>query len=220
MANKVACPFCKKEIDATKSKCPSCKKELEVLFWEIETESGNTETYKGEGAEKVIRKKLLSGELKLSDRCRQYVNRIVNIEAGEAIYELKKDKGWKSVKESANKVLTLQELYNPTMAHGKEAAKIAWAIVGLISAVAYLTYYYTGAGHSGFIALLFGIGTIIISATGVGLLILAFIGGMNMLIQILIAMIAGVAIGAVVGWTFGLIIGAIVGSRKEKLLEG
>lgn len=226
MAAKKTCPSCKKEINANAKKCPECQKDLEILYWDIELESGDKALYPGEGAEPSIREQLVSGKLKLSNRCRQYINVLEGVEDGQEHYGLKKEMEWKTLRNYADGVFSLQALYNPFKAYGKRVAKITWAVIGAIVAIGWNMDILLTAGANPLIALVISVVLLLLTPTVVGLGIASFVVGstyrfppFSMAFRTLIAIIIAGLIGGAVGWTLGYLIGALVGFTKKKMLE-
>lgn len=226
MAAKKTCPSCKKQIDENATKCPQCKKELEILFWEIEPEPGNKVLYSGEGAEATIREQLLSGKLKLSDRCRQYINMLERVENGNEHYGLKREMDWKTLRDYANAVFSLQVLYNPVSAYGKRVAQVTWVVIGSIVAIGWNMDILLAAGASPLGAFVISAILLLLTPTVIGLGIASFVVGniyrfppLGMAIRTFIAIIIGGLIGGIVGWTVGYLIGVLIGLTKRKMLE-
>jgi hypothetical protein len=227
MAEKRICPACKKEIKETATRCPECQKQLEILCWEIEQESGQMVLYSGEGAEASIREDLISGKLRLLNRCRQHVKVLERVEQGEEQYGLKKEMEWKTLRDYTDNVSSLQGLYNPVKAYGREVAMTTWKIAGIIIAVGWNTDALLAAGSNPLVAIVISSVLLLLTPTGIGLGIGSVVIGniyhippLGIVIRNFVAIILGILVGGAVGWTLGYVIGALIGLTKEKVLEG
>jgi len=103
------------------------------MVWEIEMDSGEKilidDAYKFEN---FVREKLISGELKLSNRFR-------NFHKAKRQQESPKEADWKIIRNHTDKIFDLEILYNPIKArvkeYGMQAAMLTWKIAGAIIAV-------------------------------------------------------------------------------------
>jgi hypothetical protein len=226
MAALKTCPACKKQIDEKATQCPECKKQLEILYWEIEQTTGEKVLYQDGEAKTSIRDQLLSGQMKLTDRCRQYLHALKSVEDGIDNYSVKNDLGWKTLRDYADKVFDLQVLYNPAMAYGKSTAQTTWVIVGFLVAIGWNADILIAAGANLIVAIVFSLVLLLLTPTVLGLGIASFIlagmyqlPAMGMAIRTFFAILIGALVGAAVGWTFGFAIGALIGLTKKKALS-
>jgi hypothetical protein len=200
---------------------------LEILHWEIEQESGEKALYFGEEAEKALREQLISGKLKLSNRCRQYVNVLERIEEGKEQSGLKQEKEWKTLRDYADGMFSLQKLYNPAKADGKRVARITWMVVGGIVAIGWNMQVLLTAGAPPFIAFVWSVVLLLLIPTVIGFVFgSVVVGGIHGLRPFRVAfgtlgaVLIGALVGGIVGWTFGYLIGIIIGLTKKRVLEG
>ncbi|MCK4816898.1 hypothetical protein KA005_14100 [bacterium] len=226
MAKKTkACPACGKQIDESAKECPECKKQLEILHWEIEQEFGEKVVFLEPNAEESVREQLISGKLKLNNRCRQFINTLQRVEDGKDHYETKQEMEWKTLRDYANSVFSLQVLYNPVQAYGKRVAFITWVIVGAITAIGWNTNILLAAGANPIVAVILSIVLLALLPTVVGLAIASIVVGgiyalppLGMAIRSLIALLIGALVGGAIGWTLGYLIGVLIGTIKKKVL--
>ena len=226
MAAKKTCPACNKQIPEAATECPQCKKQLETLCWEIERESNERVSFSGPGGVESLREKLISGELKLRDRCRQYTKVLERVEASEEHFGVKKEKEWKTLRDYANAEFSLQVLYAPVQACAKRGAMITGIVVGLLVAIAWNTSGLLAVGANPAAAVVLAIGMLLLFPTVIGLIIGSLvvsaiyrIPATGMGFRTLIAAILGLLVGLAVGWTVGYAIGALCGLRVKKVLE-
>jgi hypothetical protein len=227
MSAQKICPSCNTAINPTEKKCPNCKKALELTYWEIELDTGEKTLYVGDEAEANIREHLVSGKLKLVNRCRQYTTALEKVVDGNDQYINKTELEWKSLRDYTDRVFALQVLYDPIKAYGKQAAQTTWIIIGVIVAVGWNADPFLATGANLIVAIIISIVLLLLTPTVIGLIIAAYIAAaifglpatgiaFRSFISILIGMLAGGA----VGWTIGNLIGVIIGSTKKKALEG
>lgn len=226
MATMKSCPSCKKEIDEKLVKCPHCQKQLEIQYWEIEQDNGEKILLTSENAESTIRNNLLTTKLRLTNRARQYTDMLKSIEDGKDQYVTKQDKGWKTLRDYADQVYSLQALYNPIMADGKKMAQNVFTIVGVITAIGWNTIPLVNAGANIVLAILISGVLLILTPTVVGMAIGSFVVGnmygfppFGMAVRTVVAIIVGLIVGGIVGWTLGFGIGALIGLTKKKVLS-
>jgi len=226
MAKKTkACPACKKDIAEDATTCPLCGKQLEILHWEIEQESGEKILIIDPNAADLIREQLLSGKLKLSNRCRQYIKALMKVEEGKDEYGIKKEMEWKTLKDYANSVFSLQVLYNPAGAYGKQTAGYAVYGIGAITAIGWNASALLANG-AGIIATIFwSIVLLFTNLTVIGVFIVSFIISkiydlppFAMAFRSYIALLIGGIVGLVGGWPIGYLIGVFIGLSKKKVL--
>ena len=222
---KKICPACNKEIDELAIECPECEKQLEILCWEIEKESGEKVLFFGKTVEESIREHLLSGKLKLSNHCRQYIKILKRMEEGKEYYGLKKEMKWKTIRAYANSVFSLQVLYSPVKACGKRTAFITWAVIGIVAAIGWNIAALLSFGANPIVAILWSMILLLLTPTVIGLAIGSFVVSkfyslppFGMAFRTLFAIVIGVLIGAAVGWTVGYLIGVSIGAVKKKIL--
>ncbi len=120
------CPACKEQIDEKSKDCPKCQKKLEILYWEIEDQSGNKTVFSESEAESEIKKRLLNREFQITNRCRQFAKELKEVKEGVDEYGLKNEGAYLSIEDYANQVFSLQVLYNPAPAYGKLFARTTW----------------------------------------------------------------------------------------------
>lgn len=226
MAEKKTCPSCQKEIDADAKKCPECQTELEILYWEIETESGEKVLHSGEQSVRSIREELISGKLKLSNRSRQYIEILQRVEDGKRDYGLKEEMEWKILRDYADQEFQLQVLYRPVPAYGKRVAQITAVIFGVIVAIGWTMDILLAAGINPLIALVISIALLGFTPTVVGLGIIAFGVGVayditffSLIVRPPLALIAGLIVAIVVGLPIGFMIGVLIGLTRKKVLK-
>jgi hypothetical protein len=223
---KKLCPACQKEINESAKKCPKCNKKLEILNWEIEWDSGQKLQLSGPDAENSIRDQLISGQLKLENRCRQFVTSLQSVKDEKEYYEVKQEKDWKTLRDYANDIFSLQVLYDPQRAYGKKFALITTAIIGIITAIAWDSDLLLTVGANPIMAIICSVLLIALSPTVIGLFIASAIVGriyhlspFGLAVRTFVALFIGVVIGLVVGWTIGYLIGVVIGKTKKKVLE-
>jgi uncharacterized membrane protein YccC len=207
---KKTCPACMKKIDESAKECPECKKSLEILHWEVEKESGEKVVCSGPNAKDTIRDQLISGELNLINRCRQFTTVLQSIQDEKDHYEIKKEKDWKTLRDYANTSFSLQVLYNPVQAYGKRAAIITAATIGIITAIAWDTEMLLATGANPFLAVILSILLLTLTPTVIGLAIASYVVGgiyrlppFGMAFRTFFSIIIGALVGAAVGWTIG-----------------
>lgn len=227
MAKKTKeCPACQKQISDDAKECPECKKTLEILHWEIELGSGEKLLFFEPTAEETIREHLVDRKLNLSNRCRQFIKSLARVEAGQDHYETTKELEWKTLRDYADKVFSLQVLYNPVQAYGKLAARITWIASGIIVAIVWNTEMLL-ANDAGIVgAILWSIVLLLTSPTIIGVGIVSFIVSrvydlppFAMAFRTFIGILVGAIAGAVIGWTAGYLIGVFIGLSKGKFLH-
>ena len=227
MSEQVNCPSCNAKINVTAQKCPNCKKILVITNWEIELDNGEKSLYFGEKAIVNIREHLVSGKIRLANRCRQYTSVLEKVIDGNDQYTTKAESEWKSLLDYADNVFTLQVLYDPVKAYGKQAAKTTWGIVGVIVAIAWYANLFLSVGANPLAAIVVSIILLLLTPTVIGLGIAAAIAaamfnlsGVAIVIRSLISILIGVLAGGITGWTIGYLIGITIGSTKKKVIEG
>ncbi|MBU1163244.1 MAG: hypothetical protein KKA75_03740 [Proteobacteria bacterium] len=219
------CPACKKNIDESAKECPECKKRLEILNWEIQQDSGESIVFSEPDAEEAIRERLISGELKLINRCRHFTTALQRVTDENDHYENKEEKEWKTLKDYANSSFPLQVLYNPVQAYGKRVAMITGVTILIITAIAWDTEMLIAAGANPVIAVILSVLLLALTPTVIGLAITSYVVGriyslppFGMAFRTLFAVVIGVLAGGAVGWTVGYLIGVIIGLTKKKVL--
>lgn len=219
------CPACYKKIDESATECPECKKKLEILHWELEQDSGEKMVFSEPNAEDSIREQLISGKLKLINRCRQFTTALQRVVEEKDHYETKDEKDWKALKDYANSSFSLQVLYNPVQAYGKRVALIATVTIGIITAIGWDTQMLLTVGANPVIAVILSILLLVLTPTVIGLAIGSYVVGriyglppFGMAFQTFFAIVIGAIIGAAAGWTIGYLIGVIIGLTKKKVL--
>lgn len=221
------CPACNKQIDKSSKVCPECKKILRVLYWELEQASGKKTTYPESVAEAEIRERLISGDLTLSDRCRQYTDVLLGVTDGKDDYQSRNIEDWKTLKDFAGSCFSLQVLYDPVPAYGKRVAFITAITVGIIVAIGWNTSALLAVDANPIVAVILSALLLALTPTIIGLAIASFITGaiydipaMGMVWRTVFAIVIGGISGAVIGWTLGYLIGCIIGLTKKKVLTG
>ncbi len=222
---KKRCPACERKVNEAATECPHCKKQLEVVWWEVQGGSGERLLFSGKGSIETIREQLISRQLQLSNRCRQYIEKLDRVVEGQDLYSLKKEMEWRSLRDYANKVFDLQKLYNPVEAYGKRSARITWAVVGAITAIAWNTSGLLMYGASPVVAVLLSILLLLLTPTIIGLIIgsvvissIYNIPATGMGFRTVFAVLIGLAVGGAAGWTVGYLIGVFIGLGKKKVI--
>lgn len=219
------CPACQQEIDSSAADCPLCNRKLEILHWEIEPESGENFIFAGPEATNSIREKLLSNQLKIADRCRQYVQVLLKIEGDQPEYGIKNEMEWKTIRDYANPVFDLQMLYNPVGAYSKLTAKMVGYGLGALTALGYLISVLM-ENDAGIIASIFwSIVLLFTNLTVIGVFIISYIISriydlepFAMAFQSYFSLLVGGIVGLIGGWTLGYLIGVFIGLSKKKVL--
>lgn len=224
MAEKLQCPACAAKLWGDGSECTACGREIEVLCWEITSGAGNF-SFRGKQGLSELRERLVDGTIALGDRCRQLVERLVEVVDGTDRFEAKEDRDWKPLREYAQKEFALRALYDPVGAYGTRSAYITWAVAGIAVATAWNADGMLAAGAHPVAAVLLGLVMVVLFPTVIGVVIGALvigaiygIPGMGVGWRALVAVGLGAAVGGAIGWTIGYGIGALVGLRKSRAI--
>jgi RNA polymerase subunit RPABC4/transcription elongation factor Spt4 len=213
------CPACHKIIKKSMNVCPECNTQLKVIFWEIENDFGKKILF---DSEDLIKKQLISGTLKLNNRSRKIEKILYKIEKGKKEYKILKEMKWKTLKDYANSVFSLQVLYNPIKAYEKRLGIIILLILAFITAICWNANILLSAGANLIVAILLSILLILLSPTIIGLCIASIIIGnfynfppLGLFIRTSIAIGIGAIVGGLFGFPIGYLIGYFIGKSKK-----
>ena len=193
------------------------------ISWEIEKESGEIVLFSGTNAEESIRKQLLARDLKLSDRCRQHI-KILSEGSMEVIrIEVKE---WKTIRDYADDVFSLQVLYSPINAYMERYILIpigAAILIGIIVGIVYNTYMLVDVGVGLGEALVWSIILLFLGVTIAGgfitIAVFNYFHPYISLGNIYLAAVSRALIVLVIVLILGYIIIFFTGLTKKKLLE-
>jgi hypothetical protein len=225
MAKRRTCPACHKEIPGSGAVCPLCNAELEVLIWEVEMSAGPALAFRGVGAVRAIKEKLLSGEIRLSDSTSQRVEALASVGRDQGSFVVKRNRPTKSLRHYASRHFELQVLFAPAKAYAKRCAWITWIVVGVCTAVAWNAYGLVLLGSHPVTATFVG-ALMLVSLPTVFLAVPVFVVAqraydvavMALTLRTFFSYVYGAMVGAVVGWTIGYMIGLVYGATKKPTL--
>lgn len=222
MAKKEKCPSCGNAVNSGQVECPNCLADLIITRWEIEIIPKQILSFEGSTAIEEIKKKLLSGEIMLSDRSRRTTRVLERVTDNKEHYRITKEEPWKDLKQYADKVFEIQQLYDPASAIGKSYAMGFCLTVGILFTIGANTELLVQAGANIIIAIIIGAVALLVSPTLIGLAIVSVVAGMiyglplaALGLRCLLAMLVGLVLGFGVGWPVGYLIGSIVGGGKK-----